>query len=108
MGDLLMSKGGQQDLKDVLRMKSTGIDTDHFNKWQRFKKGWSAVDRAQWLSLLKRLRKMPDGAVELYPPLSDEEKLWARSLLERADALELYGEHMYKIFNTEHHKDITE
>jgi hypothetical protein len=102
-----MGKGGQQDLKDVLRMKSTGIDTDHFNRLHRFKKGWSAIDRAHWQSLLKRLRKRPDGAVELYPPLSDEEKLWARSLLEKADVLDLYGEHVYKIFNTEPHKDIT-
>jgi hypothetical protein len=85
-----MSQKIRPDLKEIIHLGAAGhIDLNHFERWQQFKGLWSTEDRALWQTLLSRVHKEPDGTAELYPPLSDDEKVWAKDLLQRAEALSL-------------------
>jgi len=80
----------QPDLEEILSLGSTGrINTEHFERWQRFKEQWSEDDWTHWQILLSRLHKKRDGTAELKPPLSKLEKQWAREFIRRAEALDL-------------------
>lgn len=90
MGDVLMNPKKRPDPEEILRLGAAGIiNMEHFQRWQRFKEQWSEDDRTRWQLLFSRIHKKPDGTAELKPPMSDLEKLWARDLLRRAEALDL-------------------
>lgn len=61
------------------------IDLDQRQKWEEFKREWSEEDHCIWNGLLGRLTIGSDGKLHLCSPLSDDEKAWARNLVERAE-----------------------
>ena len=90
MGDFLMSQKIRTDLEEILRLGTVGIiNKEHFERWQRFKEQWSIDDRTRWQILFSRIHQRQDGTAELEPPLSDQEKQWAKDLVQRAEALNL-------------------
>ena len=85
-----MSQKIRTDLEEILRLGTAGIiNKEHFERWQRFKEQWSVDDRTRWQILFSRIHKRLDGTAELEPPLSDQEKQWAKDLVQRAEALDL-------------------
>lgn len=85
-----MSHKIRPDLGQIISSVAMGqIDEDHFERWQRFKGLWSVKDRDRWEDLLSRMHKNPDGTTSLDPPLSAEEKVWAKEFIRRAEALDL-------------------
>jgi hypothetical protein len=90
MGGFLMSQKIRTDLEEIIRLGADGIiNTEHFERWQRFKEQWSVDDRTRWQIFLSRIHKRPDGTAELMPPLSNPEKQWAKDLVRRAKAMDL-------------------
>ncbi len=78
------------DLVEIINSGANGrIDMDHFERWQRFKRLWSKEDKAKWQALLSRMHKKSNVTWELVPHLSYEEKMWAKDLIEKAEAMNL-------------------
>ena len=85
-----MNPKTKPDLLEVIRLVEAGyIDVDYFGRWQRFKEHLPAEDKARWQNLLSRVHKTPNGTVELDPTLSNEEKVWAKGIIKRAERLNL-------------------
>lgn len=86
----------RNDRPDQLRVIQSGtdicIDIEHFERWQKFKRQWSRQDKANWEAIMDRLHVTSFGTLELIPPLSAKEKLWADKLIRKAEALHLFDD----------------
>jgi hypothetical protein len=85
-----MDQKKRSDLLEVIHLAEAGyIDADYIEQWKRFKEHLTLGDKAKWQILIDQVNKKPDGTVELFPPLSDEEKIWAKGIIMMAERLNL-------------------
>ncbi len=57
---------------------------DYYDRWQDFKKEWTAEDRSRWDEIIGRMCKDVKGRRFLDPPLTNEEKSWVMGIAHRA------------------------
>jgi hypothetical protein len=74
------------DLVQLVSLAENGIiDFDHMERWDQFKKEGSDEDVIFWNKLKDRVRMDESGALNLDPPLSLSEKLWAKMIARRVE-----------------------
>lgn len=72
-------------LEGIISDAENGIaHWDYYDRWQEFKKEWTAEDRSRWDEIMGRMYKDVNGQRFLDPPLTGEEKSWVTSIVLRA------------------------
>lgn len=78
------------DLDEIISHAEAGIvNTKHKKLWNRFKKEWSEEDRVFWRKFEDKMIKDKSGVLRLSPPLSADEKAWAKGFVKRAKEIGL-------------------
>ena len=82
----MTKKQTHPDLKKIISLGRKGIIyPDHMERWIQFKNEWTEVDLTIWDELKKKLKVDESGTLTLSPPLSSNEKEWAKNFIQRAE-----------------------
>lgn len=73
------------DLDKIISQAEAGIiDQGHKELWNRFKQDWSEEDRVFWGKFKDKMVRDESGVPRLNPPISANEKAWAKNFIRRA------------------------
>jgi|PlaIllAssembly_1097288.scaffolds.fasta_scaffold510836_1 hypothetical protein len=82
----MTKKQTRPDLEKIISLGRKGIIyPDHMERWIQFKKEWAEVDLTIWNGLKKKMKVDDSGTLTLSPPLSSNEKKWAKKFIQRAE-----------------------